>query len=138
MRELTRPEGKEAVDKVTVSGTWPRSCGDVNHEWNWVNGSGERSERRRRESENCAARDGVGVGVVVEAGAAESGGASPGATEERERLLERGVGVLCGGGGINSMMSTGIRMDNVHVNSSAEKSREIGVRHAWSMVNSSA
>jgi hypothetical protein len=35
------------------------------------------------------------------------------------------------------MMSTGIRMDNVHVNGSAGKSREIGVRHAWSMVNSS-
>jgi hypothetical protein len=86
MRELTRPEGKEAVDKVTVSGTWPRSCGDVNHEWNWVNGSGERSERRRRESENCAAREGVG--------AAESGGASPGATEEREKMLEM-VWVCC-------------------------------------------
>ncbi len=61
---------------MTVSGTCPRNWGDVNHSWNWVNGSDERSERRRLESENCAALEGVVVG------AAESGGASPGATEK--------------------------------------------------------
>lgn len=39
IRELTRPEGSEAVDRQTVSG-WctPLACACVNQVWNCVNG----------------------------------------------------------------------------------------------------
>ena len=59
MRDDTRPEGNDAVESVTVSGARFCSSGNVNHAWNCLNGSGERSERRSCVRVNCAARDGV-------------------------------------------------------------------------------
>jgi len=79
MREDTRPDGSDAVDRVTDSGARPASSGDVNHEWNWMNGSTDRSERRRCARENCAARDGVWVPE----------GVSPGATAWGREMSER-------------------------------------------------
>ncbi len=78
MRADTRPEGREAVDRVTVSGTgtfWVWAV--LNQVLNWVMGEGERCERERAPFWNWAARGGVVVGwgegsllvVVVEGGA---------------------------------------------------------------------
>ena len=49
MREETRPEGSDAVDSVTVSGTVLLREGEVNHVWNWTKGLVSRCERRRVE-----------------------------------------------------------------------------------------
>ena len=73
MREETRPEGRLAVLRVTVSGTVLWRAGLVYQVWNWVKGDGSRSWRWSVPIVNWAAR--------VEVGWPESGGASPGATE---------------------------------------------------------
>jgi hypothetical protein len=63
MRALTRPEGREAVDSVQVSGTWVCRAGSVNQAWNWAVGDADREEAERVPILNCAARDGVLVVV---------------------------------------------------------------------------
>jgi hypothetical protein len=45
MRAETRPEGREAVERVHVSGTVEVRAGWVNQLWNCVNGDSERSVR---------------------------------------------------------------------------------------------
>ena len=43
MREVMRPEGREAVLRVTVSGWYTEAfCAARNQVWNWVRGEGER------------------------------------------------------------------------------------------------
>jgi hypothetical protein len=58
MRAETRPEGREAVERVHVSGTCDWSVGSENQVWNWVRGEGEREVRCRVPMWNCAARVG--------------------------------------------------------------------------------
>lgn len=55
----TRPEGRDAVDRVQVSGTVEARDGSLNQLWNWVKGEvGSRAERCRGEEVNWAAREG--------------------------------------------------------------------------------
>jgi len=43
-----RPEGRDAVERVVVSGwTTPEDWAEENQVWNWVNGSGERLSESR-------------------------------------------------------------------------------------------
>ena len=50
MRAETRPEGREAVDRQTVSGWWtPEDWAAVNQVWNWVKGDAGSSWERERE-----------------------------------------------------------------------------------------
>lgn len=55
MRELTRPEGRWAVERQHVSGTVPCRAEEVNQAWNWVNGLESSWERVRAEDLNWAA-----------------------------------------------------------------------------------
>ena len=56
MRLETRPEGREAVERQTVSG-WKTEevWAELYQLWNWAMGLGERSLREREESVNCSA-----------------------------------------------------------------------------------
>jgi len=56
MRAETLPEGRLAVERVTVSGWWTFSRWAMeNQVWNWVRGSGEREERSRAPLVYCSA-----------------------------------------------------------------------------------
>ena len=55
MRELTRPDGSEAVERVHVSGTVLASAGLENQLLNCVKGDESSSERVRVPDLNCAA-----------------------------------------------------------------------------------
>lgn len=74
MRDETRPEGSEAVDRVTVSGTAVERAGEENQRWNCVKGERERSERWSVPIWNWAACCGcVDDGVGLAPGATEMG-----------------------------------------------------------------
>ena len=55
MRELTRPEGREAVERVHVSGTEEARTGSENQLVNWVKGLTVKCERWRVPLENWSA-----------------------------------------------------------------------------------
>lgn len=56
IRALTRPEGREAVERQSVSGWWtPEVCAVVNQLWNWVKGEGESWVRVREDLVYCSA-----------------------------------------------------------------------------------
>lgn len=56
MRAETRPEGREAVERVTVSGWWTGwDWAVVNQAWNWSRGEGRRSVREREPLVYCSA-----------------------------------------------------------------------------------